>query len=115
MSGAGWCRSSRACRVLVGVGARNACQVLVGVGAHTSCQVLVGVGVHSACQALALVSATKVRQSPVLVRHWYVPEKCEVLVRHWQPGRGGSCKFPKFPCPQELRYLAGFGGVTMFK
>ena len=32
----------------------------------------------------------------------------EVLVRH----RQGPCKFPYFPSPQELRDLAGFGGVT---
>ena len=41
--------------------------------------------------------------------------ECEVLVRHWQPGRGGPCKFPNFPSPRELRDLAGFGGVTRFK
>ena len=80
-------------------------------GAHGACQVPVGVVTRSSCQARVLVSAQRVRQSPVLVRHWYVAE-CEVLVRHRQPGRGGPCKFPNFPSPQELRDLGRIGGVT---
>ena len=32
LSGAGWCRSSQAYQVLVGVVSRSTCQVLVGVG-----------------------------------------------------------------------------------
>ena len=80
-------------------GAHSACQVLVGVGARSACQVLVGVVACSACQALVLISAQRIRQSPV-------------LVRHRQPGRGGPCKFPNFPSPQELRGLGRIGGVT---
>ena len=100
MSGTVWCRRSQR---LSGAGSW---------GAHGACQVLIGVVARSACQALALVSVLRVRQSPVLDRHWYVAE-CEVLVRHRQPGRGGPCKFPNFPSPQELRGLGRIGGATM--